>query len=366
MSPNGCWPRRRWATAVLACSVVAGLLAGLGCTIEAFLNATRPLGENIFLNASGVRNGGGQNRDDLGVGFINRTPYRAIGTFGGYDPQDQDTIVTFGQLGVTSDFDLEPNAVSPVYGLPATRAFTVGSRRLLQLIADNGLDSTTTFLGSYATGASFVGFLPSTDLLKEGLGFSGVPFGGDQGSVPTEGTAPPITLYIGQDYLFDSIVILELSEDQAVQGGFRIDFTTAKALGIDTERLIQLTPSDRALALEPFTEDPNVLDRRRYHVLAALGAPTVEGPTFTLSAGTVPDRATISVTNQTGIAITFAFFGPEITVIPFANGDQKEIHVLPGTYEYLIFPVSLAGPVSFNTRMLGAGVLASMTLLGAG
>ena len=47
------------------------------------------------------------------------------------------------------------------------------------------------------------------------------------------------------------ILIFSFVEDPKFAGGFRIDFTTAKDLGVNTFRLIQLSPADRAVALEP-------------------------------------------------------------------------------------------------------------------
>src|SRR5437899_3328664 len=59
------------------------------------------------------------------VGFINNTPFRAIFTFGAYDPLDKDTLPTgFGQAR------LEGNTASAQQPQPCRKVFSVGDDEL--------------------------------------------------------------------------------------------------------------------------------------------------------------------------------------------------------------------------------------------
>ncbi len=339
------------------CPVVVAAVVLLGCTAEAFLNVTRPLGDSGFVNVDYAR--ASSLRDDLGIGFVNRTSYRVIGTYGGYDPQDQDTVVTIGQLGVTSGLDLTPSTVSRVYGIPATRAFTVGGRQLLHLISEGDLETETVSIRAYPTTTAIAQFMPSEDLLKENLGFTGAPFGSDQGNTPTQGTAQAITVYIGSDYRHDSILIFNLVEDGTVEGGFRIDFTTARDIGVDTSRLVLLDPLDRAQQVFPLN-----LDHMTFHLLTALGNNTADASDFTLDPGDDPDHVKVTVSNNSGQDIGVALFGAgDAVLITVLDGEEQEQLLDPGEYDYYVIPSSTGGSIQVNTQVLNAGVAATLSLV---
>ncbi len=348
--------KRGIGMAALVCSAGVAVVIALGCTAQAFLNATAPLGDAILINADVARLNNGERRGRLGVGFINKTSFRAIGTFGGYDPQDKETIVTFGQLGVTLQYDLEPNVVSRVYSIPVTRAFTLGGQRLIELIFEQDRESQNAQLASYPTDAALGTFLPDLDLLNEKIGFTGAPFGDPQDSVPTQGTAESSTVYIGQHYRQDSLLIFRFSADPNAAGGFRIDFTTARDLGVDVDRLIRLVANRRAVALAPLG-----LDRYTFQLLTALGLGSAQADLFDLRAGATPDRVEVTVNNQTVANASISFFGPETKVMEVITGEQEQTTLLPGTYEYLI-AYSADVSVLFNTQALNAGILAELTL----
>jgi len=297
----------------------------------------------------------------IGVGFINRTPYRVIATYGGYDPQDQHSIATLGQLGVTQALDLEPNGVSRTFSFPCTRAFTVGGRRLLELIEQNELKSTAISARTYPSGTEISRFLPSLDLLKEGIGFSGAPFGDAQASIPTQGTAAPIIRYLGPDYLYGSILIFSFVENPAAEGGFSADSTSTDALGVDIERLVQLSQVDRALALAPLG-----LDRQTFQILMGMEVPVqTQTSLLTRQDGGTLDKAELTIRNQHVGTIVVALFGQDNVVVKVTQGSQENLVLEPGFYEYLIAPPITTSPGVLSSQFLDAGGAFTMTLLPA-
>src|SRR5262249_46056580 len=70
----------------------------------------------------------------LRVSFINNTAFRAIFTFGSYDPLDKTTSPTnFGQLR------LEAGVTSATQNQPCRKVFSVGGDELIRLITVNNL-----------------------------------------------------------------------------------------------------------------------------------------------------------------------------------------------------------------------------------
>ncbi|MBN1344042.1 MAG: hypothetical protein JXQ73_15260 [Phycisphaerae bacterium] len=357
MSWQSCRPGPAVLTAGVVCVMILGVLIGFGCTPFAFVNATAPLSNGDLADVDDARLADGLRRAPIGVGVINRTPYRAIGTFGGYDPQDQETIVTFGQLGVTEGFDLEPNGVTPVYALPTTRAFTLGGRRIIDLVFDNDLQKSEAVLRSYPTGATFGTYVPAKDLLKVNIGFTGAPFGDPQGSVPSQGTAEAMTVYLGYDYTRDSILIFDLLEDANAPGGFVIAYRESQALGVDRDRLVLLSPNARAVYLAPLD-----LDRQTFQLLTGLGTVTVGAPLFTLDIGEDPNVVKVTIDNQSSSDVSVALFGTDSLVIPTAAGTQAERTVAPGFYEYVIATSGENSALLLNSQMLNGRAEATLAL----
>ena len=147
-----------WAlplVAALGASLTA-VLALPGCTPASLLNATLPLDDAVLLNADQARASGGLQRTLMGIGFINRTPYRVLGTFGGYDPQDQETVVGYdarreqlfvdrgrsGAAGFSSKFDGRHEApLAPTDGRVAMRVLV--DRCSVEAFGGGGLASVT-------------------------------------------------------------------------------------------------------------------------------------------------------------------------------------------------------------------------------
>jgi hypothetical protein len=154
----------------------------------------------------------------LQVGFINNTPFRAIFTFGAYDPLNQDTLPTnFGQLR------LEGNTSSPQGIQPCKKTFSVGGAELIRLINANRE------VPAIATS------LTDERALVEGVNFSSAPLGDPLEAEPTEGTAQGLVLTAGNDYTCartdihhttgTGLLLFTFEQDAASPGGFRIDFS---------------------------------------------------------------------------------------------------------------------------------------------
>jgi len=176
-------------------------LAGLivSCTPTAFLNLTFPTSD--FAPGTGL-----PMARALQVGFINNTAFRAIFTFGGYDPLDKDTSpANFGQLR------LEGNSSSPQLAQPCRKVFSVGGEELVRLIGVNDLT------------------VNDPRALLDGVNFSGAPLGDPLEAAPTEGTAQGRILQGGVDYNCEGLALFTFEQDATAPGGFRIDYTFVPA-----------------------------------------------------------------------------------------------------------------------------------------
>jgi hypothetical protein len=326
------------------------LLALLGCSPDTIKNSTYPLSDLLLSNENIARTGfnydpntGGRNpanpgRNPIGAGFINRTQYRVLGTFGGYDPQDRDTQAWIGQLGVTSEFNLQPNDVSRVYAVPVARAFSLGGTRLLELVYENDMVDRTGIIYTYPfslSGASPTPtpaeFVVSSELLKVGVGFCGVPFSDPQRWVPTQGTAPAQTWTLGNDYSKDSILIFDFrQEGTGIPSVFTIQFRTTDQLGIDAVKLVDLSATERLRYLSRFD-----LDSETVRLLTALGTRSQSSSAATKQPGIPFSNPEVRISNQTGTALSIAFSGPEFRTIGIAQGLMASLVLAPGHYNYL-------------------------------
>jgi len=105
-------------------AVYCGLMACLSCTPDAFFNNTASLG--------GSTPGG---RGNIDVSFVNKTPFRAILTFGTYDPQNYDGFpVQFGQFAANPDptVRLEGNSEAGPFTFPCGRVFSLGGEEMIE------------------------------------------------------------------------------------------------------------------------------------------------------------------------------------------------------------------------------------------
>jgi hypothetical protein len=191
--------------------VVSTLLAwgALACTTTALLNL--PAATSDFAPGVGL-----PTPRAVQVGFINNTPFRAILTFGAYDPSDQETLPT-----VFSPLRLEGNSSSPQAAQPCRQAFSVGGAELIRLITENEADPSINVTDPRA--------------LIRGVNFSGAPLGDPLEAEPTEGTAEGLVLLSGVDFTCartnirqttgTGLLLFTFEQDAAAPGGFRIDFT---------------------------------------------------------------------------------------------------------------------------------------------
>ncbi len=174
--------------------VLVALVASMSsCTATSLLNITAPT--STFLPPSGI-----PSPRALRLTFINNTPFRAIFTFGSYDPLDKNTSPTgFGQLR------LESGATSPLQTQPCRKSFSVGGEELIRLIDDRNLT------------------VNDPRALIDGVNFSAAPLGDPLEAEPTEGTALGRIDRAGVDFNCESVLIYTFEQDATSPGGFRID-----------------------------------------------------------------------------------------------------------------------------------------------
>ncbi|MFQ5501924.1 MAG: hypothetical protein ACE5EQ_06435 [Phycisphaerae bacterium] len=149
------------------------------------------------------------------VAFINNTNFRAIFSFGSYNPLNQDTLPTNSQ-----QLRLEGNTASPQIAQPCRRVFSVGGDELIRLIKENERDPAINVTDPRA--------------LVRGVNFSAAPLGDPLEAEPTEGTALGMVRNVGIDFTCDrsdirdvtgsGLLIFTFEQDPAAPGGFRIDY----------------------------------------------------------------------------------------------------------------------------------------------
>jgi hypothetical protein len=190
-----------WATGPLGCWAVrlgsACLLIGLACTPAAFFNNTISLGGDVP-----------GRRGNVNVAFINNTPFRAIFTFGTYDPQNPLFVPQFDQFtaGPNAADRLEGNTDSQVFTFQCGRAMSIGGDELIQRIREEGL-------GTDADQAA----------LEPGITFSDRPLDDPDADQPTAGRAVGVVTLQGYEYRCESLLVYTFELDPTQPGGFRID-----------------------------------------------------------------------------------------------------------------------------------------------
>src|SRR5438046_4392985 len=98
----------------LMSALLLGVAGSQSCTPSAINNLDAPTSDFTSPNGLPVPR-------TIQVGFINNTPFRAIFTFGAYDPLNKDTLPTgFGQSR------LEGNTASAQQPQPCRKVFSVG------------------------------------------------------------------------------------------------------------------------------------------------------------------------------------------------------------------------------------------------
>ena len=181
----------------LAIAGLAVLAFTTSCTEEAFHNATSPLGTGTI-----------NSRDDVRLFFFNRTPYRAIFTFGLFNLMDQNTVPNFNQVsdGENGRGVLEGDAQAGPITFTCDRTLGIASAQLIQAVRD----------------------LDAQDLDEDALfpfvGFSSAPLDDPLGTLPTVGTAEGMNILQGADFPCDADLLIVFEEDPSSAGGFRIAF----------------------------------------------------------------------------------------------------------------------------------------------
>ena len=143
-------------------------------------------------------------RGEVNVAFINDTPYRAIFSFGTYDPQDQASQLDFQQLRLEGDSFTEGTE------LTCRRVVSVGGEALLALAEENEVE------------------IEDEDAFVVGVSFSDTDPEDDLAGRPTVGTAGAATIRIGIDFTCETVVIFTFVEDSSQPGGFRVDLSVMR------------------------------------------------------------------------------------------------------------------------------------------
>jgi len=179
-----------------------GMISCTGSTVlDSFLNNTASLGGTVPGERGSVQ-----------VGFINNTPFRAIFTFGTYDPQDQNSVPEFDQFQVDADatLRLEGNSSSAIFTFTCGRVVGVGDSGLIariqstDAVRSNGEDINST-------------------ALEAGIAFSDRPLDDPDADQPTAGRSDSTTTLHGTEYQADSLLIYTFEVDANEPDGFRIN-----------------------------------------------------------------------------------------------------------------------------------------------
>lgn len=198
--------RYRLAKSVAAAVLAVGALGG-GC--DQYFYMTQPLTNPVT------------------VGIINKTPYRAIFTFGAWEPLDSQSLPQFINTRLeskTNDPTGEGTASVQTLTL-ASGAATPGCRRSISL----GSSELIQQINNKKDVLKIVS--PPFEITNKGAMITGVNFSDaalDSPDVdnPTVGTAESVTVDNGVDYPCGSAVIFTLVQDAQAKGGFRVDVGT--------------------------------------------------------------------------------------------------------------------------------------------
>lgn len=142
---------------------------------------------------------------NIGVQFINSTPYRASFSFGTYDALDE----TPGPVAL-EQLRLDPNQTSAAVTLPCRRNMTVGTEEFVKRVLATKADQLA---------ADF-----DPEAFSDKVNFSAADAGTPGSGLPTEGTANGFERLLGVDYGCADLLIFTFVEDGAAPGGFRIDY----------------------------------------------------------------------------------------------------------------------------------------------
>lgn len=193
----------RWALRGFA-GVVALAMGVAACTPTAFINNFSSLG--------GDTPGG---RDSIRIAFMNDTPFRAIFTFGTYDPLNQGFTPRFNQFTTNADRTrrLEGNSQSQDFTFVCGRMVSIGGKQLIDRIVEGQLDRDEAV---------------DQNALKPGIAFSDKPLDDPQAGEATAGTDEGIETLQGVEYECGSLLVYTLVQDAAQPDGFRVDLSITR------------------------------------------------------------------------------------------------------------------------------------------
>jgi hypothetical protein len=170
-------------------------VAAFALPLTALVSSCTP---SAFLNLTVTR------RNNIQIGFINNTPFRANFTFGGYDVLDSATVPIFGQLRVNA------NSTAATQTQACRRTFSLGGAELIRLITVQNLT------------------VNDQPVLHTDVYFSSAPANDPLAAAPTEGTANAMVLQDGVDFLCQGVLTFAFEQDAAAPGGFRVDYIFIK------------------------------------------------------------------------------------------------------------------------------------------
>ncbi len=197
--------------------------SGVGCgstmnPIDFWFNNTETLGGTVP----------GQ-RSYIQMAFVNNTPYRAIFTFGTYDPLNTDQEgplafpIQFEQFYIDPDpnYRLERNSTSQTYGFRCGRAIGVGDAALVEIIEKNKLEKTTGGAPVYSEALRPI-VDEETGKKKAGIIFSDRPLDSEDAGTHITAWASGFVTLQGADYPCEALVVYTFDLDDTQPGGVRV------------------------------------------------------------------------------------------------------------------------------------------------
>jgi hypothetical protein len=166
----------------------------------------------IFCNATSLGGDTPGQRGEIRVSFINNTPYRAIFTYGVYEPQNDGFAPQFGQIVAEpsssrpQDGRLEGNSTSSIFTLDCARVFSIGGVDLINRIRGAKLDTDL-----------------NEDAFVPGIGFSDKPQGDAEAGQATAGRIDEVVTLQGSQFPCDALLIYTFTPDTTQTGGVRVD-----------------------------------------------------------------------------------------------------------------------------------------------
>ena len=186
------WMLVKWPVGVLAAALTMSVACG---------------GGGIF-NAASLGGNNPGDRANLQVIFINNTPFRAIFTYGTYDPLNKGFRPDARQFSADADpaLRLERDSESEVITFTRCgRAFSLGGAALIDRLKDAGLTADL-----------------REEALQPGIAFSDKPLDDPGAGQATAGRAPEVVTEQGVEYPCGALLIYTLEVDPTQPSGFRV------------------------------------------------------------------------------------------------------------------------------------------------